>query len=95
LAKVAATDGIGHEDGTTQMQVRIAEDLAISDRLSSNGYRAGCDGFERERDESITRARRRRRTMGVAGHRQSLKTNSPATFLTHKGSWGLGLGVHG
>jgi len=28
-----------------RMQVRIAEDLAISDRLSSNGYRAGCDGL--------------------------------------------------
>jgi hypothetical protein len=38
-----------------KMQVRIARDLYIRDRFSSDGYRAGCGRLERERDEFITR----------------------------------------
>jgi len=57
--------------------------------LSSDGYRAGFDGFERERDESITRPVEERRTMGGAGHRQSLKTNSPGNFSRARGFMGF------
>jgi hypothetical protein len=63
--------------------------------LSSDGCHLDCDGFERERDESITGpVEGKAHTMGVAGRRLSLKTKVPATFLGRTGSWGLGLGVH-